>query len=177
MTQTVLRASGNAIVLSMVLAMGSSRLVWAAPGDCETMTAASAASVLGVPKAKSNPSQSHQKLPPDNMDVFGCGYVEISSDPMARTMSYLVYTPIAKDLATVFSSLSHPNIPGKPQSFSPGIGTGSTGWVRLNATETFDGSIVFRRATDIVVVRVSGMPSGDAAKSALVKAGNILSKS
>ena len=177
MTRGVLRSAGNAIVLSMVLAMGSSRLVRAAPGDCERMTLASAASVLGVPKARSNPSQGHQKLPPDNVDVIGCSYVEISPDPMARTMSYLVYTPISKDLASVFSSLSHPNIPGKPQSFSPGIGTGSTGWVRLNATETFDGSIVFQRATDIVVVRVSGMPSGEAAKSALVKAGNILAKS
>jgi hypothetical protein len=78
----------------------------------------------------------------------------------------------------VFSSLSAPNIPGKPQSFAPGIGTGSTGWVRASANgETYDGSIVFRGATNIVVLKVSGMPSGDAAKSALVKAGIILAKS
>jgi hypothetical protein len=131
-----------------------------------------------VPKAKSNPSDGHHKQPPDNMDVFACGYVEISADPMARTMLYFVYTPIPKDLASVFSSLSAPNIPGKPQSFAPGIGTGSTGWVRASANgETYDGSIVFRGATNIVVLKVSGMPSGDAAKSALVKAGIILAKS
>jgi hypothetical protein len=162
----------------MSLIVGSRRLVWAAPIDCETITAASAAGVLGVPKAKSNPTQGHHKQPPDNMDVFSCGYVEVSVDPLARTMLYFVYTPIPKDLASVFSSLSTPNIPGKAQSFSPGIGTGSTGWVRLSANgQTYDGSIVFRRATNIVVVKVAGMPNSDATKAALVKAGNILAKS
>jgi hypothetical protein len=177
MAHTILRSAGNAMVLSMFLAMSSRSVAWAAPGDCEAITAASAAGVLGVPKARSNPSQGHTKQPPDNMDVIGCTYAEVSPDPMAKTLSYLVYTPIAKDLASVFASVSHPNIQGKPQSFSPGIGTGSTGWVRLNVTETFDGSIVFRRANDIVVVKVSGMPTGDAARSALVRAGNILAKS
>lgn len=178
MAHTILRSTGNAIVVSMLLAVGSSRLAWAATIDCETINAASAASVMGVPKAKSNPPSPHSKQPPDNMDVFACGYVEISPDPLARTMSYFVYTPIPKDLESVFSSLRAPNIPGKPQSFSPGIGTGSTGWVRLSANgETYDGSIVFRGATNIVVLKVAGMPSGDAAKTALVKAGNILAKS
>jgi hypothetical protein len=178
MAHTVLRSTGNAIVVSMLLAVGSSRLAWAATIDCETINAASAASVLGVPKAKSQPSQGHHTQPPDNMDVFACGYVEVSPDPQARTMLYFVYTPIPKDLASVFASLSAPNIPGKPQSFAPGIGTGSTGWVRLSANgETYDGSIVFRGATNIVVLKVAGMPSGDAAKTALVKAGNILAKS
>ena len=92
-------------------------------------------------------------------------------------MLYFVYTPIPKDLASVFSSLAAPNIPGKPQSFSPGIGTGSTGWVRLSANgQTYDGSIVFHGATSIVVLKVAGMPSADAAKAALLAAGNILAK-
>jgi hypothetical protein len=177
MAQTVLRSTGNAIVVSMSLMVGSSKLAWAAPIDCETINAASAAGVLGVPEAKSNSSEGHHKQQPDNMDVFSCGYVEVSLDPMARTMLYFVYTPIPKDLASVFSSLSAPNIPGKPQSFSPGIGTGSTGWVRASANgQTYDGSIVFRGATNIVVVKVAGMPSAAAAKSALVKTGNILAK-
>ena len=91
-------------------------------------------------------------------------------------MLYFMYTPIPQGLASVFSSLAAPNIPGKPQSFSPGIGTGSTGWVRLSANgQTYDGSIVFV-ATNIVVLKVAGIPSADAAKSALVKAGNILAK-
>jgi hypothetical protein len=178
MAYTVLRSTGTAIVVSTFLAVGSSRSASPATIDCETINAASAASVLGVPKAKSTPSQGHHKQPPDNMDVFACGYVEVSPDPLARTMSYFVYTPIPKDLASVFSSLSAPNIPGKPQSFSPGIGSGSTGWVRLSANgQTYDGSIAFRGATNIVVVKVAGMPSSDAAKSALVKVGNILAKS
>jgi len=178
MTHTVLRSTATAIAFSLFLAVGSSRPAWAAAPDCATINAASAASVLGVPKAKSNPSEGHHKQSPDNMDVFACGYVEISFDPMARTLSYVVYTPIPNDLASVFSSLSAPNIPGKPQSFSPGIGSGSTGWVRASANgQTFDGSIAFRTATNIVVVKVGGMTSSDAAKSALVKAGNILVKS
>jgi len=177
MAHTVLRSTGSAMVASMLLAVGSSRLARASTIDCETITAASAAGVLGVPRAKSIPSQGHQKMSPDNMDFVSCGYVEISPDPQARTMSYWVYTPIPKDLESVFSSLRAPNIPGKPQSFSPGIGTGSTGWVRLSANgETYDGSICFRGAANIVVVKVSGMPGGDAAKTALVKAGNILAK-
>ena len=134
MAHAVLRSTRIAIVISMSLVVGSRRLVWAAPIDCGTITAASAAGVLGVPKAKSNPSQGHHKQPPDNMDVFACGYVE--------------------------------------------IGTGSTGWVRLSANgETYDGSIVFRRATNIVVLKVAGMPNADAAKTALVKAGSILAQS
>jgi len=177
MARTVFRSTGDAIVVSMFLVMGSSRAASAASIDCQTINAASAASVMGVPKAKANPPSPHSKQSPDNMDVFACSYVEDSPDPLARTMLYFVYTPIPKDLASVFSSLSAPNIPGKPQSFSPGIGTGSTGWVRLSGNgQTYDGSIAFRGATNIVVVKVAGMPSADAAKTALVKAGNILAK-
>ena len=177
MAQSVSRSTGNAIVVSMFLAVAASTPAWAASPDCETMTAASAASVLGVPKARSNPSAGHHKQPPDNMDVVGCSYVEISPDPMAKSMVYNVYTPIPNDLESVFSSLSHPNIQGKPQSFSPGIGTGSTGWVRLSLNgETYDGSIVFHAGASIVVLKVAGMPNAEAAKAALIKGGNILAK-
>ncbi|HEV8446192.1 MAG TPA: hypothetical protein VGQ44_05210 [Gemmatimonadaceae bacterium] len=178
MSHTVLRSTSNAIVVSTLLAVSSASYASAATTDCETMSAASVATVLGVPKARANPSSGHSKQPPDNMDVIGCSFVEVSPDPLAKTMVYFVYTPIPKDLASVFSSLSTPNIPGKPQSFSPGIGTGSTGWVRASANgETYDGSIVFHGATSIIVVKVGGMPNADAAKAALVKAGNILAKS
>ena len=176
MANTVIRSTGSAIVLSMVLAVSARRSVVAAPTECASFTAASAASVMGVPKARANPSAGHKKMSPDNMDVIGCSYVEDSRDPMAKSMIFWVYTPIAKDLASEFASLSKPYIPGNPQSFSPGIGTGSTGWTRVNATDTYEGSVVFRRAADIVVVRVNGMPNADAAKGAAVKAGNILAK-
>jgi hypothetical protein len=162
----------------MFLAIGSTSSAWASPIDCETITAASAAGVLGVPKARSNPSAGHHKQPPDNMDVLGCSYVEATHDPVARSLLFFVYTPIPADLANEFSGLSHPNIPGNPQTFSPAIGTGSTGWVRLSVNgETYDGSIVFRGPTNVVVVKVGGMPSADAAKKALISAGNILAKS
>jgi hypothetical protein len=76
-----------------------------------------------------------------------------------------------------FASLSHPNVPGQPQAFSPGVGSESTGWVRASANgETFDGSIVFRMPSYIVDVKVGGMPNLDAAKRALVNAGKALAK-
>jgi len=96
MAHTVLRSTGDAIVVSMLLAVGSSRLAWAATIDCETITATSAAGVLGVRMAKSIPLEGHHKQSPDNMDVFACGYAEASADPMARTLSYVVYTPIPR---------------------------------------------------------------------------------
>jgi len=165
------------MAVSIVLTVGTTRPAWAAADDCGKLDAASAATVLGVPKARANPSQGHHKQPPDNMDVFSCGYAEVSPDPLARTLLYFVYTPITKDLTSVFSSLSHPNVPGKPETFSPGIGTGSTGWVRASANgQTYDGEIAFRGAANITTVRVGGMPNAEAAKKALVSAGKILAK-
>jgi hypothetical protein len=111
------------------------------------------------------------------MDVLGCAYAEVSPDPLARALTYFIYTPIAKDLASVFSSLSNENVPGKVQKFSPGVGSASSGWVRPSANgETFDGSIVVRADTYIAIARVAGMPNSDAVKKALVSAGQILAK-
>lgn len=172
-------ASSNRIrILLAVLALfGACATAVAATNDCERMDVASVASVLGVPKARANPSSGHSKQPPDNMDVVGCSYAEASPNPLAKTLSYIVYTPVAKDLPSVYTSLAHPNIPGNPQAFSPGVGSESTGWVRASANgETFDGSIAFRMPTYIVTVKVGGMPSLDAAKKALVNAGKVLAK-
>jgi hypothetical protein len=178
MARPIVRSISNAIVLATLLGVVPSTLLRAESIDCGTLDAVAAAGVLGVPKAKSNPSQGHHTESPDNMDVFACGYVEISPDPMARTLLYFVYTPIPKDLASVYSSVSNPNIPGKPLKFSPGVGSQSTGWVRSSANgEAFDGSIVFLGATQIVSVKVGGMPSADAAKAALISAGKLLAKS
>jgi hypothetical protein len=112
------------------------------------------------------------------MDVLGCSYVEASPNPLAKSLRYTVYTPLTRNLPSMFQSLSHANVFGPPpQPFSPGISSESTGWVRpsLNG-ETFDGYIVFRMPTYIVDVHVNGMPSLDAAKTALLKAGKALAK-
>ena len=155
-------------------AIGTAR---AASPDCTKIDAAAAAKVLGVPKARDNSPGRHTKQSPDNMDVLGCAYNEASPNPLARTLIYVIYTPIAKDLAGEFSSLSNGNVPGTVTKFSPGVGGASSGWTRPSANgETFDGSIVLRADTYIAVVKVGGMPNADALKKALISAGQILAK-
>jgi hypothetical protein len=145
--------------------------------DCK-LTVAAVATALGVQTARANAYQGHSKLPPDNMDVLTCGYAEITRDPRAKVLTYTLYTPVAADLSTVFSSLAHPNIPGNPQVFSPGLGSESTGWVRGNVDgTTFDGSVTFRMPSSIVVIRVGMMPSAAATQAALKSAGAALAKS
>jgi len=164
------------IVAGALAVVGASAVARAAD-DCEKLDVATVASVLSVPKARANPSRGHTKQPPDNMDVVGCSYVEVSPNPLAKVLLYNVYTPLPKNLPSMFESLSHPNVPGQPQAFAPGVGSESTGWVRASANgETFDGSIVFRMPSSIVVVKVSGMTSLDAAKKSLVNAGKALAK-
>jgi hypothetical protein len=111
------------------------------------------------------------------MDVLGCAYAEVSPDPMARTLVYFIYTPVAKDLESVFSSLKSDNAPGAVERYSPSVGTGSAAWARPSANgQTFDGRIVVRTATYIAVAKVAGMPSIAAVKKALASAGEILLK-
>src|SRR5215468_2706459 len=118
-------SDGIPIVLAVLAVFGASAIAPAATNECERMDAASVASVLGVQKARANPYGGHTKQPPDNMDVLSCGYAEVSADPLAKTLIYVVYTPLPKDLPVVFSSLSQGNVPGKPQAFSPGVGSES----------------------------------------------------
>lgn len=173
----IMRSNRIGIVLGALAVFGASVMAQTAANDCERIDVATVASILSVPKARANPSRGHTKQPPDNMDVLGCSYVEASPNPLAKTLIYVVYTPLPKDLASEFASLSHPNVPGQPQAFSPGVGSESTGWVRASANgETFDGSIVFRMPSYIVDVKVGGMPNLDAAKRALVNAGKALAK-
>ena len=171
------RFSVSVVTVAAVLAFSAIGAARAASPDCTKIDATSAAKVLGVPKTRVNSSGRHNKLPPDNMDVLGCGYAEVSLDPMARTLTYFIYTPIAKDLESVFSSLSNENVRGAVQKFSAGVGTGSSGWVRPNPNgETVDGSILVRGGGYIAVAKVSGMPSIAAAQKALISAGQILVK-
>jgi uncharacterized membrane protein len=170
-------ARPTAIAAAAATLVALSAAARAAAPDCTKIDAAAAATVLGVPKARNNSSGGHTKQSPDNMDVLGCTYAEISPDPMARTLTYFIYTPIPKDLESVFSSLTNENVRGAVVKFSPGVGTGSTGWTRSSASgETFDGSVVVRGNAYIAVAKVGGMPSLAAAKKALVSAGQILAK-
>jgi len=171
------RSTASVAAVASVLAFSAIGTARAAAPDCTKIDAAAAAKVLGVPKARDNSSGRHNKQPPDNMDVLGCGYAEVSPDPLARTLTYFIYTPIAKDLASVFSSLSNENVRGTVQKFSPGVGSASSGWVRPSANgQTFDGSIVVRADSYIAIAKVAGMPSSDAVQKALISAGQILAK-
>lgn len=163
--------------MTALLALGATGMAGATAPDCTKIDVTAAAKVLGVPKTRDNSTGRHSKQPPDNMDVLGCAYAEVSPNPLARTLTYFIYTPIAKDLESVFSSVKNPNVPGKVEKFSPSVGTGSTGWARPSANgETFDGSIVVRGDSYIAEAKVAGMPSIAAVKKALVSAGEILLK-
>ena len=179
MSQSRIAWSNKAgIVVGALTLFGAGAIAQVATNDCERLDVATVASVLSVPKARANPSRGHTKQPPDNMDVLGCSYVEASPNPLAKALGYTVYTPLPKNLPSMFQSLSHANVFGPPpQPFSPGVGSESAGWVRPSVNgETFDGYIVFRTPTYIVDVKVSGMPSLDATKRALVNAGKALAK-
>jgi hypothetical protein len=172
----IARSTAIAAAAATLLALSTGTARAGSP-DCTKIDAGAAATVLGVPKARDNSTGRHNKQPPDNMDVLGCAFAEVSPDPLARTLTYFIYTPIAKDLGSVFSSLTNENVPGAVQKFSPGVGAGSAGWARASANgQTFDGSIVVRGAGYIAVAKVAGMPSIAAVKKALVSAGQILLK-
>jgi hypothetical protein len=161
--------------IATFLALGTSPLAPAAPGDCTQIDANAAGSILGVP-ARAIASQGHSKLPPDNMDFLSCLYLEKTPSPTARTLTYQIYTPIPKDLANVYASLASGNFPGK-QIFSPNVGNQSAGWFRASpGNGLFEGYMAMQTGTTIEVVKVGGMPSSDAAKNALISAGKILAK-
>jgi hypothetical protein len=108
------------------------------------------------------------------MDLLSCGCAEATVDPMARTLSYLIYTPISKDLASVYASLADGNFPRK-QIFSPNVGNQSSGWFRPSVRDdTFEGYIAMQTGATIAVIKIGGMPSSDAVKNALISAAKIL---
>jgi hypothetical protein len=171
------RSTSKVACIALYIAFGVSELARAAAVDCAQIDAKAAATVLGVPTARPNATNpAHSKLPPDNMDLLSCGYVEATVDPIARTLSYFIYTPIPKDLASVYDSLASGNFPRK-QIFSPNVGTQSSGWFRPSVRDdTFEGYIAMQTGTIIVVIKIGGMPSGDAVKNALISVGKILAK-
>ena len=173
--QRSVRSTSKVVWIAMYFAIGVSGLASAAPVDCSQIDAKAAATVLGVPTARANASNpAHSKLPPDNMDLLSCGYAEATVDPMARTLSYLIYTPIPQDLANVYASLATGNFPRK-QIFSPNVGSQSSGWFRSSVSgDTFEGYIAMQTGATIAVIKIGGMPSSDAVKNALISAGKIL---
>ena len=173
----IARPTAIAAAAATLLALSAAGTARAAAPDCTKIDASAAANVLGVPKTRDNSTGRHNKQPPDNMDVLGCAYAEVSPDPMARTLVYFIYTPIPKDLESEFASLKNDNAPGAVERFSPSVGTGSAAWARPSANgETFDGRIVVRGNGYIAVAKVAGMPSIAAVKKALESAGQIPAK-
>ena len=173
----IARPTAIAAAAATLLALSAAATARAAAPDCTKIDASAAANVLGVPKTHDNSSGHHDKQQPDNMDVLGCAYAEVSPDPMARTLVYFIYTPIPKDLESVFSSLKNDNARGTVERFSPSVGTGSAAWARATANgQSFDGRIVVRGDTYLAVAKVAGMPSIAAVKKALLSAGQILAK-
>jgi len=107
------RPTAIAATAATLFALSAAGPARAAGPDCTKIDANAAATVLGVPKTRDNSTGRHNKQPPDNMDVLGCAYAEVSPNPMARTLVYFIYTPIAKDLESVFASLKDDNAPGR----------------------------------------------------------------
>src|SRR4051812_35606182 len=91
---SVTGSTANVAVFATLLVVGATATARAASPDCTKIDATAAATVLGVPKTRSNSIGRHHKQQPDNMDVLGCAYAEVSPDPMARTLTYFIYTPI-----------------------------------------------------------------------------------
>ncbi len=136
--------------------------------DCNRrIGAAAAAAILGVIKAKENPYFGHTKQSPDQMDVLECGYSEASPDPYAPFMKFIVFTPIAADIVSIYSSMSPP---AGVQKIDSHIGAESGGWIRPGVgTGLFEAHITFRTASNIYQVQVGGLQGGDATTAAALK--------
>ena len=169
------RSIGNLVWIAISLALGASGPASAALGDCMQIDAKGAASILGVP-VRATANQGHSKLPPDNTDLLSCLYLEATPSPTARMLTYQIYTPIPKDLASVYASVANGNFPRK-QVFTPNVGEQSSGWFRSGLSDSkFEGSVAMQSGTTVLVIKIAGMPSSDAVKNALISAGKILAK-
>ena len=162
--------------IALTLAFGLSGVAHAA-GDCAQINANGAASILGVPAARANATNpARSRMPPDNTDRLSCAYAEATADPSARTLSYSIYTPIPKDLASVYASVATGNFP-RQQIFSPNVGKQSNGWFRSSVRDdTFEGYVALQTGAIVVVIKIGGMPSSDAVKNALVSAAKMFAK-
>jgi len=133
---------------------------------------AAAAAILGVTKAKENVYFGHTKQPPDQMDVLDCGYHGASPDPYAPFVKFVVFTPSAADIASVYSSMPAPS---GMRTFDTHVGMSSSGWIRAGAGPgLFEAHVTFRTMSNVFQVVVGGLPGADAATNAALKlAGNL----
>lgn len=170
---------GIALVVALLLAFAVHDVALAAATDCMQIDRNTAARILGVSAARVNVNNQgrHTKLPPDDMDLLRCGYLKYILNGNVRTLSYSIYTPIPRDLANIFASLSKGNFPGA-QSFSPSVGGQSTGWYRGNQFGSlFEGQLTMLTGSTIVVIQIAGLSSSAAVENALVSAAKYFSKS
>jgi hypothetical protein len=128
---------------------------------------AAAASILGVAKAKENVYFGHTKQPPSQMDVLDCGYHESSPDPYAPFVKFVVFTPNATAIASVYSSMPAPS---GMQTFDTHVGMSSSGWIRAGAGPgLFEAHVTFRTVSNVFQVVVGGLHGADVATNAAVK--------
>jgi hypothetical protein len=168
------RSSGQAAINASVPAAAPAALVsHVVPDDCNRRIGpVAAAAILGVSKAKENVYFGHTKQPPDQMDVLDCGYHEANPDPYAPFVKFVVFTPIATDIASVYSSMPPPS---GMRTFDTHVGMSSSGWIRPGAGPgLFEAHVTFRTTSNIFQVVVGGLRGADAAANAALKlAGNL----
>ncbi|MGO9036358.1 MAG: hypothetical protein ACLPV2_11075 [Steroidobacteraceae bacterium] len=135
--------------------------------DCNRrISAATAADVLGVAKAKENVYVGHYKGT-GGIDYLECGYSEASPDPYAPFFKFVVLAPLAADIESVYRSQSRP--PGV-QTIDTRVGTESFGWIRAGVGPgLFEVHITFRTASNIFDVTVGSVHGADAATAAALK--------
>ena len=167
------KSSGGSSNASVPAALTTAPVSDVVADDCNRrIGAAAAAGILGVTKVKENVYFGHTKQSPDQMDVLECGYHDASPDPYAPFMKFVVFTPIAADIAAVYSGMSPP---AGMQTIDTHVGTESSGWIRSWAGPGLsEAHIRFRTASNIFEVEVVGLHSADAATDAALRlAGNL----
>ena len=169
-------------LVALLLAFAVHSVALAATTDCMQIDRNTAASILGVSAERMNVNNQgrHTKLPPDDVDLLTCGYLVDVLSGAVRTLSYSIYTPIPRDVANIFASLSKGNFPGA-QSFSPSVGGRSTGWYRGNqfgnSGNLFEGQLTMLTGSTIVIIRIANLSSSAAVEDALVRAAKYFSES
>jgi len=167
------RSSGHAAINASVPAAPPAALEsHVVADDCNRKIGpAAAAAILGVTKTKQNVYFGHTKQPPDQMDVLDCGYHDASADPYAPFAKFVVFTPSAADIASVYSSMPAPS---GMQTFDTHVAMSSSGWIRPGAAPgLFEAHVTFRTTSNIVQVVVGGLHGADATNAALKLAGNL----
>jgi hypothetical protein len=139
-----------------------------AADDCNRrINAVAAAAILGVTKVKENVYVGHYKGSGE-IDYLECGYSEANPDPQAPFFKFVVLTPRAADIESVYRSQSPP--PPGAQTIDTHVGTESFGWIRpRGGSGLFEAHIKFRTRSNILEVTVGNVHGADAATAAALK--------